>query len=156
MDLHRRDWLSLAALGMFVPARGGSPVLQRPSQEHAADPGNAITEKMVLDVVLQARDRGLFRSITDCGAGGFSSAVGEMGADLGAEVDLDRAPLKYEGLSYTEIWISEAQERMVLAVAPDQWPELHALCEREGVEATDLGKFVNTGRLTLRYHGETV
>ena len=118
--------------------------------------GNAITEKMVLDVVLQARDLGLFRSITDCGAGGFSSAVGEMGADLGAEVDLDKAPLKYEGLSYTEIWISEAQERMVLAVPPEHWPALHALCESEGVEATDLGQFVDTGRLTLSYRGEPV
>jgi phosphoribosylformylglycinamidine synthase len=118
--------------------------------------GNAITEKMVLDVVIQARDRGLFHSITDCGAGGFSSAVGEMGASLGAEVDLERAPLKYEGLSYTEIWISEAQERMVLAVPPDKWPALKELCESEGVEATDLGEFVDTGRLTLRYHGNLV
>ena len=118
--------------------------------------GNAITEKMVLDVVLQARDRGLFRSITDCGAGGFSSAVGEMGAELGAEVDLDRAPLKYEGLTYTEIWISEAQERMVLAVPPAKWPELQALCQSEGVEATDLGQFVDSGKLTLRSHGTVV
>ena len=118
--------------------------------------GNAITEKMVLDVVLQARDRGLFRSITDCGAGGFSSAVGEMGAELGAEVDLDRAPLKYEGLSYTEIWISEAQERMVLAVPPENWPAVRDLCASEGVEATDLGQFVDTGRLTLKYQGEVV
>jgi phosphoribosylformylglycinamidine synthase len=118
--------------------------------------GNAITEKMVLDVVLQARDSGLFRSITDCGAGGFSSAVGEMGSKLGAEVNLDRAPLKYEGLSYTEIWISEAQERMVLAVPPEKWPELQALCAREGVEATDLGRFVDTGRLTLSYQGQVV
>jgi phosphoribosylformylglycinamidine synthase subunit PurSL len=118
--------------------------------------GNAITQKMVLDVVLQARDRGLFHSITDCGAGGFSSAVGEMGEPLGALVDLDRAPLKYEGLSYTEIWISEAQERMVLAVPPDRWPELKALCDSEQVEATALGTFVPSGRLTLRYHGEVV
>jgi phosphoribosylformylglycinamidine synthase len=118
--------------------------------------GNAIIEKMVLDVVLQARDRGLFRSITDCGAGGFSSAVGEMGAKLGAEVDLEQAPLKYEGLSYTEIWISEAQERMVLAVPPDRWPELRELCACEGVEATDLGRFVDSGRLTLRYKGHVV
>ena len=65
------------------------------------------------------------------------------------------APLKYEGLSYTEIWISEAQERMVLAVPPEQWPELKALCDSEQVEATDLGEFVaRPGRLTLRYHGE--
>ena len=84
--------------------------------------GNAITEKMVLDVILQARDRGLFHAITDCGAGGFSSAVGEMGAELGAVVELERAPLKYQGLSYTEIWISEAQERMVLAVPPSPCP----------------------------------
>ena len=71
--------------------------------------GNAITEKMVMDVLLQARDRELYTAITDCGAGGFSSAVGEMGAETGAEVWLEKAPLKYAGLSYTEIWISEAQ-----------------------------------------------
>ena len=109
--------------------------------------GNAITEKMVLDVILQARDRGLFHAITDCGAGGFSSAVGEMGAELGAVVELERAPLKYQGLSYTEIWISEAQERMVLAVPPQSMPALSALCAAEQVEATDLGEFVATGRL---------
>jgi phosphoribosylformylglycinamidine synthase II len=118
--------------------------------------GNAITEKMVLDVVLQARDRRLFRAITDCGAGGFSSAVGEMGAETGAVVDLEKAPLKYEGLTYTEIWISEAQERMVLAVPPEHWPALKELADREGVEATDLGEFANNGRLVLRYHGEIV
>jgi phosphoribosylformylglycinamidine synthase len=118
--------------------------------------GNAITEKMVLDVVLQARDRGLFRSITDCGAGGFSSAVGEMGEPVGAEVHLDRAPLKYEGLSYTEIWISEAQERMVLAVPPEHWPDLERLCASEHVEVTALGTFVPTGRLRLFYQGELV
>ena len=118
--------------------------------------GNAITEKMVLDVIIQARDRGLFHAITDCGAGGFSSAVGEMGAELGASVDLEKAPLKYQGLSYTEIWISEAQERMVLAVPPEKWPALQELCDSEGVEATDLGEFVDSGRLTLRYHGEVV
>ncbi len=118
--------------------------------------GNAITEKMLQDVILQARDLGYFHSITDCGAGGFSSAVGEMGASLGAEVDLERAPLKYQGLSYTEIWISEAQERMVLAVPPEKWPALRELCRREDVEATDLGRFVETGRLVLRYNGEVV
>jgi phosphoribosylformylglycinamidine synthase len=118
--------------------------------------GNAIVEKMVLDVLLQARDKGLYRSVTDCGAGGFSSAVGEMGAETGAVVDLEKAPLKYEGLSYTEIWISEAQERMVLAVPPANLAELVALCAAEGVEATDLGEFVDTGRLTLRYEGNVV
>ncbi len=118
--------------------------------------GNAIAEKKVLDVILQARDRGLYTAITDCGAGGFSSAVGEMGADLGADVKLDAAPLKYDGLSYTEIWISESQERMVLSVPPGKWPELQALCASEDVEAAVLGEFVPTGRLKLAYRGETV
>jgi phosphoribosylformylglycinamidine synthase len=118
--------------------------------------GNAIEEKKVLDVLLAARDRGLYTAVTDCGAGGFSSAVGEMGEKIGAEVHLDKAPLKYAGLSYSEIWISEAQERMVLSVAEDKWPELHALCESEGVEATAIGHFAPTGRLQLFYEGTRV
>jgi phosphoribosylformylglycinamidine synthase len=118
--------------------------------------GNAIEEKKVLDVLLAARDRGLFTAVTDCGAGGFSSAVGEMGEKIGAEVHLERAPVKYEGLSYTEIWISEAQERMVLSVPEDKWPELERLCASEGVEATTIGRFEPTGRLVLKYTGQTV
>jgi len=118
--------------------------------------GNAITEKMVLDVLMVARDLGLYNAVTDCGAGGFSSSVGEMGKDIGAEVWLERVPLKYEGLSYTEIWISEAQERMTLSVPPDRWDELSALCASEGVEATVIGQFVPTGRLLLRYRGHVV
>ena len=66
------------------------------------------------------------------------------------------APLKYEGLSYTEIWISEAQERMVLAVPEDRWPELDELCRSEGVEATVIGRFVPSGRLHLYYHEDCV
>jgi phosphoribosylformylglycinamidine synthase len=118
--------------------------------------GNAITEKKVQDVILQARDRNLFTAITDCGAGGFSSAVGEMGAELGATVELDKAPLKYEGLSYTEIWISESQERMVLSVPAAKWPELRALCASEDVEAAVLGTFEASGRLKLSYMGNEV
>ncbi len=118
--------------------------------------GNAITEKMLLDVILDARDKGLYNAITDCGAGGFSSAVGEMGEKTGAEVWLDKAPLKYSGLTYTEIWISEAQERMVLSVPPESWDEFEALCASEGVEATIIGKFTNTKRLVLKYDGTEV
>lgn len=118
--------------------------------------GNAITEKMVLDVLMQARDQGLYSAVTDCGAGGFSSAVGEMGESLGAEVWLERAPLKYSGLSYTEIWISEAQERMVLAVPPDKLEPLQKLCSSEGVEASVIGQFLDTGLLRLTYAGSEV
>src|SRR5439155_23376936 len=98
--------------------------------------GHAIMEKRTLDVLLQARDRDLYRAVTDCGAGGFSSAAGELGAETGVAVDLDKAPLKYAGLLPWEIWVSESQERMVLAVPPEKWPELQALAESENVEAT--------------------
>ncbi len=118
--------------------------------------GNAITEKMVLDVMLEARDRGLYNAVTDCGAGGFSSAVGEMGEKIGAEVDLENIPLKYEGLSYTEMWISEAQERMVFAVPPEKWPAFKELCDSEDVEAVVLGTFKPTKRLVLNYKGTKV
>ncbi|MSQ95708.1 MAG: phosphoribosylformylglycinamidine synthase subunit PurL [Gemmataceae bacterium] len=118
--------------------------------------GNAITEKKLLDVILQARDLNLYHAITDCGAGGFSSAVGEMGEKLGARVDLDKAPLKYQGLSYTEIWISEAQERMILAVPPGHWERLEALCASEEVEAIVIGTFEATGKLKLFYQGNQV
>ncbi|MBM3994088.1 MAG: phosphoribosylformylglycinamidine synthase subunit PurL [Planctomycetes bacterium] len=118
--------------------------------------GNAITEKKMLDVLLQARDQNLYHAITDCGAGGFSSAVGEMGEKIGARVDLDKAPLKYQGLSYTEIWISEAQERMILAVPQENWDRVHALCANEEVEATVIGVFEATGKLRLHFQGEQV
>jgi phosphoribosylformylglycinamidine synthase len=118
--------------------------------------GNPVTEKMVADVILAARDLNLYSAITDCGAGGFSSAVGEMGEDTGAEVWLERAPLKYSGLSYTEIWISEAQERMVLAVPERNWKQFEALCASEGVEATVIGRFTDTKQLVLKYDGQQV
>lgn len=109
-----------------------------------------------MDVLLVARDRGLYSAVTDCGAGGFSSAVGEMGEETGAVVWLEKALLKYAGLTYTEIWISEAQERMVLAVPPENWDEFHALCASEGVEATAIGQFTDDHKLTLTYDGKPV
>jgi phosphoribosylformylglycinamidine synthase len=117
--------------------------------------GHAINEKILTDFVLEAAAQRLFHAITDCGAGGLSSAVGEMGATLGAEVDLDRVPLKYAGLSATEVWISEAQERMVLAVPPECWDRLAAVAADEGVEATAIGRFTGTGRIVLRWEGRT-
>lgn len=118
--------------------------------------GNPITEKKMLDVLLEARERRLFRCVTDCGAGGLSSAVGEMGEKTGARVDLERAPLKYEGLSYCEIWISEAQERMVLAVPPERAVELEAIAASEDVDCTDIGSFTDDRRLRLFYQGNLV
>lgn len=118
--------------------------------------GNPIMEKKIVDALLQARDRNLYRSITDCGAGGFSSAVGEMGGHIGAEVHLERVSLKYEGLAPWEIWLSEAQERMVIAVPPENLDELIEICEAELVEATVLGTFTDTHRLQVFYEGNIV
>lgn len=118
--------------------------------------GNAITEKKVLDTILKARDEGLYTCITDCGAGGLSSAVGEMGAEIGADASVDQVPLKYEGLSYMEIWISEAQERMVLAVPPEKLDRIMEVFRSENVEATVIGRFTDDRMLRVRWAGEVV
>jgi phosphoribosylformylglycinamidine synthase len=123
---------------------------------HAVQIGNPITEKKMLDVLLQANRNNLYEAITDCGAGGLSSAVGEMGEKLGVQVQLDKVPLKYAGLSYTEIWISEAQERMVLAVKPENLEAIQAIFDSEDVEATVIGKFTNDKKLTLKYQDTQV
>jgi len=115
--------------------------------------GHPIHEKQVQEVVLRARDANLYTAITDCGAGGLSSAVGEMGAEIGATVQLAQVLLKYAGLRPWEIWLSEAQERMVLAVPPENWDALVAICDVHLCEATIIGTFTQTGRLTL-YYGE--
>ena len=118
--------------------------------------GNPIVEKKVIDVLLQARDRRLYSRITDCGGGGLSSAVGEMGANTGVRVYLDRVPLKYAGLSYTEIWLSESQERMALAVPPERIDELLNLFASEDVEAVVIGEFTSDRRLKLFYQRNLV
>ncbi|MDD5495596.1 MAG: phosphoribosylformylglycinamidine synthase subunit PurL [Candidatus Omnitrophica bacterium] len=118
--------------------------------------GNPIQEKKLVDTILQARDLNLYSAITDCGAGGLSSAVGEMGAELGAEVELEKVPLKYKGLRYDEIWISEAQERMVLAVPPEKIDALQNVFKKENVEATVIGNFTKDRRLRLSYDGNRV
>ena len=118
--------------------------------------GNPIMEKKVLDVLLVARDKKLYRAITDCGAGGLSSSVGEMARAVGAEVWLEKVPLKYPGLQPWEIWLSESQERMVLAVPPSRVDALLGLFQSEDVEATVIGCFQDTGQLLLKYEGEIV
>ncbi|MEL7157987.1 MAG: AIR synthase-related protein, partial [Actinomycetota bacterium] len=109
--------------------------------------GDPIVEKGLIDVVVAARDAELYNAITDCGAGGLSSAVGEMAEHVGARVDLDLVPRKYPGLAPWEVWLSEAQERMVLAV-PDPEPVL-ALARRWSVDAAVIGHFTGDGRLLV-------
>ncbi len=113
--------------------------------------GNAIEEKRTFDAILEARDQDLISAITDCGAGGFSSAIGEMGAKTGARVDLSLVPLKYHGLSPWEIWVSESQERMVLAVSRKNAKKVLEICRKYNVEATVLGTFTGTKKLEVYF-----
>ncbi|MBI3834158.1 MAG: phosphoribosylformylglycinamidine synthase subunit PurL [Planctomycetes bacterium] len=126
---------------------------------HAVQIGNAIEEKKVLDALLIARDHTngcLYSAVTDCGAGGLSSAVGEMGADVGAIVELEKVPLKYAGLRYDEIWISEAQERMVFAVPPSNLESFKKVFRAENVEATVIGQFTDDRMLRIRFNHTSV
>jgi len=118
--------------------------------------GHAIAEKRVLDALLRARERKLYRSVTDCGAGGFSSAVGELGAKCGARVRLEAAPLKVSDLTGWEIWLSESQERMVFAVPPKNLKALEVVFAAEGCETAVIGEFTSTGRLHVTHGAETV
>ena len=118
--------------------------------------GNPMMEKKLIDVLLKARDQRLYRRITDCGGGGLSSAVGEMARETGVRVYLERVPLKYTGLSYTEIWLSESQERMVLAAPPSAADQLIHLFASEDVAATVIGEFTDNHRLQLFYNGDLV
>ncbi len=118
--------------------------------------GDPITEKRVIDVVLQARDQRLYHALTDCGAGGFSSAVGEMGERTGVHVELADVPVKYAGLQPWEIWVSEAQERMVLAVPPTTLAAFLELCAAEEVIATVIGAFTDDRRLRVTYAGQVL
>ncbi len=128
----------------------GSPVA-------AVQIGDPITQKKMFDFLLIARDRGWYNSITDNGAGGLSSSVGEMARESdGAELYLDEAPLKYAGLGPWEILVSESQERMTLSVPKEHIDEFLECSKKMGVEATILGRFTNSGRFHVIYKGETV
>lgn len=129
----------------------GSPVT-------AVQIGDPITQKKLSDVIVkEARDRGLYTSITDNGAGGISCSVAEMAKECnGCHVWLDKVPLKYPGMAPWEIWISESQERMTLAVPPERLDEFMALLQSRDVEATVIGTFTDTGRCVVEYHGTTV
>ena len=134
-----------------------SEELHEDSPVTAVQIGDPITQRKMFDFLIIARDRGLYNAITDNGAGGLSSSVGEMGEFTnGFEMHLDRAPLKYPGLQPWEILISEAQERMTMAVPPEKLDAFFALAEEMGVEVSDLGIFTDNGLFHCLYDGETV
>ena len=160
---HPQPGDSIVVLGGAVgrDGVGGATFSSQTMQAETADVagssvqiGDPIVEKGLIDVVMAARDARLYSAITDCGAGGLSSSIGEMASELGAEVDLDAVPRKYPGLAGWETWLSEAQERMVLATSDPQ-PILE-LAARWGVESSVVGTFTGDGRLVVRQGGEAL
>jgi len=131
--------------------------LTESSPTSAVQIGDPITQKKMLDLIVEARDLGLFRGLTDNGAGGLSSSLGEMARKSGGVViELDRAPLKYPGLAAWEILVSESQERMSLAVPPEYLEELLDLARRRDVELTVVGRFTDEGTVEVRWGGRIV
>jgi phosphoribosylformylglycinamidine synthase len=134
-----------------------SEALHEGSPATAVQIGDPITQRRMTDFLLRARDLNLYSSITDDGAGGLSSSIGEMAVDTnGAVVHLERAPLKYHGLEPWEIFLSEAQERMTVAVPPEKVEQFLQLAHDWNVDATDLGEFNDSGFLTTMYEGKPV
>jgi len=163
-------WTKAAMPGDLIVMAGGrvgkdgihgatfsSEALHEGSPAGAVQIGDPITQKKLADAQLEARDMGLYNSVTDNGAGGLSCSVGEMARECGGcRVRLEKVPLKYPGLAPYEIWISESQERMTYSVPPDKVETFLDLMRRRGVEATVIGEFTNSGRCRVTYHGETV
>jgi phosphoribosylformylglycinamidine synthase subunit PurSL len=118
--------------------------------------GAPIVEKGLVDVLIPARDHNLYHAITDCGAGGLSSAVGEMVSETGGDIQLADVPLKYPGLVPWEIWLSEAQERMVVAVPNENLTDLQALCDLYEVSMTDIGTINDSGRTRVFFGDKPV
>jgi len=134
-----------------------SEELHKDSPVQAVQIGDPITQKKLGDFIYEARERGLYRFITDNGAGGLSSSVGEMASLCGGcKVDLAKAPVKYAGLAPWEILVSEAQERMSFAVPPEKIVEFQELAAARDVEISVLGEFTDSGKFHMLYDGETV
>jgi phosphoribosylformylglycinamidine synthase len=126
------------------------------SYSSAVQIGHAINEKKCLDVIMKARDLNLYNAITDCGAGGFSSAIGELGSQTGAIVELSNAILKDKNISPWEIWVSESQERMVLSVSEDKINKLKEICKIEECPICVLGNFRGGDKLIVNYKGKNL
>ncbi len=118
--------------------------------------GDPYTQKKMHDFLLEARDAGLIQFITDNGGGGLSSSVGESARfSNGCEIDLDQVPLKYDGLDQWEIWVSESQERMTVAIRPEDLDRFMSLSARHAVESHVIGRYTDSGKLHIRYKGNT-
>ncbi len=167
----RKSWEKKAENGDYVVMIGGrvgldgihgatfsSESLHTGSPSSAVQIGDPITQKKFSDAIAkEARDLGLYNSITDNGAGGLSSSVGEMAKESGGvEIDLEKVPLKYHGLDPWQIWISESQERMTLAVPKNKWDKFEALMKSRGVDAWVIGEFTKSNKCVVKYDEKVI
>ncbi|MBI2610543.1 phosphoribosylformylglycinamidine synthase [Candidatus Kaiserbacteria bacterium] len=170
-DLGRLSYEKRARPGDYIVMIGGrvgldgihgatfsSEALSKGSPATAVQIGDPITQKKLSDALIrEARDAGLYNSITDNGAGGLSGSVGEMSREAGGcIVDLEKVPLKYAGLAPWQIWLSESQERLTLAVPKKKWTAFKKIMDRHDVEATCIGEFTKSSSCVVRYRGKTV
>ncbi|MBI2020833.1 phosphoribosylformylglycinamidine synthase [Candidatus Daviesbacteria bacterium] len=118
--------------------------------------GNAIEEKRIFDAILEARDKNLIRAVQDLGAGGFSSAIGEMGVETGVKVHLEKAPLKYQGLAPWEIFLAESQERMLVVLSKKNLKKFLKICQKYNVEATSLAEFDGSRKLQVYFEKQKI
>ncbi len=167
----RNSWEKKARNGDFVVMVGGkvgldgihgatfsSESLHTGSPSTAVQIGDPITQKKFSDAIAkEARDMGLYNSITDNGAGGLSSSVGEMAKESGGVlIDLEKVPLKYHGLDPWQIWISESQERMTLSVPKGKWNKFEELMKSRGVDSWVIGEFTKSKKCVVKYDGKIV
>ena len=167
---NRKTWLKPVSAGDKIISIGGrvgkdgihgatfsSRELDEHSPQSAVQIGSPIVQKLASDFMVKACAQGLIKTSTDCGAGGLSSAIGELAAiSNGAIVNLETVKLKYSGLLPWEIFLSESQERMILVVTPEDENEVLQLAAKMDVEASLIGEFTGDGFLDVRYHGNRV
>lgn len=134
-----------------------SEELNEQSSTSAVQIGDPFTQKKLHDFIIEARDHGLYRTLTDNGAGGFSSSIGEL-AEIsnGCEIHIDHALLKSLDLKPWEILLSESQERMTLVVDQKNVILLKELAQKHEVEICDVGLFTNTGYFHVTYHNHSI
>jgi phosphoribosylformylglycinamidine synthase len=135
-----------------------SEALESGSPATAVQIGDPITQKKLSDLMLTVlRDKGLYSSVTDNGAGGISCSVAEMAKECGgAIVQLEKVPTKYPGLAPWQVWISESQERMTFSVPKRSWAMFQKLAAKYGVEVAAIGEFTKAQRCVVRMGKRTV
>ncbi|MFO1075008.1 MAG: phosphoribosylformylglycinamidine synthase subunit PurL [Geminicoccaceae bacterium] len=120
--------------------------------------GDPFTEKLLIEACLELMEKDCIVAIQDMGAAGLTSSSFEMAArgEAGIELDLDRVPLRETGMVPYEIMLSESQERMLMVLEDGREAEALAVFAKWGLDCAVIGKVTDSGRMVLRWHGQTV